>query len=82
MDPLYSLFKIEVLNSPPILEGFQTGIGTYVKLSATLNPKMDGQVEHTIQTLDYMLSVCVIDFKGNSDDHLPLIEFLYNKATI
>ena len=25
-----------------------------------------------------MLRACVIDFKGNWDDHLPLIEFAYN----
>ena len=35
------------------------------------------QVEHTTQTLD-MLRACVIDFKGNRDDHLPLKEFAYN----
>ncbi|WMV09889.1 hypothetical protein MTR67_003274 [Solanum verrucosum] len=27
-----------------------------------------------------MLRVCVIDFKGNWDDHLPLIEFAYNNS--
>ncbi|WMV42031.1 hypothetical protein MTR67_035416 [Solanum verrucosum] len=25
-----------------------------------------------------MLRACMIDFKGNLDDHLPLIEFAYN----
>ncbi|WMV45230.1 hypothetical protein MTR67_038615 [Solanum verrucosum] len=35
---------------------------------------MDGQAECTIQTLEDMLRPCVIDFKGNWDDHLPLIE--------
>ncbi|WMV07709.1 hypothetical protein MTR67_001094 [Solanum verrucosum] len=38
----------------------------------------DGQAERTIQTLEDMLRACVIDFKGNWDDHLPLIEFAYN----
>ena len=27
-----------------------------------------------------MLRACVIDFKGSWDDHLPLIEFAYNKS--
>ena len=27
-----------------------------------------------------MLSACVIDFKGNWDEHLPLIEFVYNNS--
>ncbi|WMV08142.1 hypothetical protein MTR67_001527 [Solanum verrucosum] len=40
----------------------------------------DGQAERTIQTLEYMLRSCVIDFKENWDDHLPLIEFAYNNS--
>ncbi|WMV30388.1 hypothetical protein MTR67_023773 [Solanum verrucosum] len=40
----------------------------------------DGQAEHTIQTLEDVLRACVIDFKGNWDDHLPLIEFAYNNS--
>ncbi|WMV50362.1 hypothetical protein MTR67_043747, partial [Solanum verrucosum] len=40
----------------------------------------DGQVERTIQTLEDMLRTCVIDFKGNWDNHLPLIEFAYNNS--
>lgn len=27
-----------------------------------------------------MLRVCVLDFKGSWDDHLPLIEFSYNNS--
>ncbi|KAL3360868.1 hypothetical protein AABB24_014021 [Solanum stoloniferum] len=27
-----------------------------------------------------MLRACVIDFKGNWDDHRPLIEFVYNNS--
>ncbi|WMV29677.1 hypothetical protein MTR67_023062 [Solanum verrucosum] len=42
------------------------------------HPQTDGKAQHTIQTLEDMLRVCVIDFKGNWDDHLPLIEFAYN----
>ncbi|XP_060178236.1 uncharacterized protein LOC132608184, partial [Lycium barbarum] len=40
----------------------------------------DGQAERTIQTLEEMLRACVLDFKGNWDDHLPLIEFSYNNS--
>ncbi|WMV07518.1 hypothetical protein MTR67_000903, partial [Solanum verrucosum] len=39
-----------------------------------------GQSERTIHTLEDMLRSCVIDFKGNWDDHLPLIEFSYNNS--
>ena len=41
---------------------------------------MDGQAEHTIQTLEYVLRACVIDFKGDWDDHLSLIDFSYNNS--
>ncbi|KAD3640187.1 hypothetical protein E3N88_29410 [Mikania micrantha] len=39
-----------------------------------------GQTERTIQTLEDMLRACVIDFGGNWDDHLPLVEFSYNNS--
>ncbi|WMV13401.1 hypothetical protein MTR67_006786 [Solanum verrucosum] len=61
-------------------DAFQKGLGTNVKLSTTFYPQKDGQAERTIQTLENMLRACVIDFKGNWDDHLPLIEFFYNNS--
>ena len=61
-------------------KSFQKGLGTKVKLSTAFHPQMDGQAERTIQTLENMLRACVIDFKGNWDDHLPLIEFAYNNS--
>ena len=51
-----------------------------MKLSITFHPQTDGKVEHTIQTLEDMLKVFFIDFKGNWDDHLPLIAFVYNNS--
>ncbi|WMV46414.1 hypothetical protein MTR67_039799 [Solanum verrucosum] len=59
---------------------FQIGLGTQMKLSTAFHPQTDGQAERTIQTLEDMLRACVIDFKGNWDDHLPLIEFSYNNS--
>ena len=49
-------------------------------MSTNFHPQTDGQAERTIQTLEDMLRACVIDFKGNWDDHLPLIEFAYNNS--
>ncbi|GJV35997.1 putative reverse transcriptase domain-containing protein [Tanacetum coccineum] len=40
----------------------------------------DGQSERPIQTLEYMLRACVIDFGGSWDTHLPLAEFSYNNG--
>ncbi|WMV25363.1 hypothetical protein MTR67_018748 [Solanum verrucosum] len=48
--------------------------------SPSFKIETDGQAEHTVQTLEDMLRVCVIDFKSNWDDHLPLIEFAYNNS--
>ncbi|WMV50252.1 hypothetical protein MTR67_043637 [Solanum verrucosum] len=56
------------------------GLGTRVKLSTTFHPQTYGQAERTIQNLENMLRACVIDFKGNWDDYLPLIEFSYNNS--
>ncbi|WMV33228.1 hypothetical protein MTR67_026613 [Solanum verrucosum] len=54
------------------------GIGTRVKLIMAFHPQIEGQAEHCIQTLEDMMRVSVIDFKGNWDTQLPLIKFAYN----
>ena len=41
---------------------------------------MDGQTERTIQTLEDMLRMCVLDFKQDWDQYLPLVEFTYNNS--
>ncbi|GJZ30941.1 putative reverse transcriptase domain-containing protein [Tanacetum coccineum] len=51
-----------------------------VGLSTAYHPETDGQNERTIQTLEYMLRACTIDFGGNWDTHLPLVEFSYNNS--
>ncbi|KAL0458746.1 UNVERIFIED_CONTAM: RNA-directed DNA polymerase [Sesamum latifolium] len=42
--------------------------------------KTDGQSERMIQTLEDMMRTCTMEFKGNWDDHLPLMEFAYNNS--
>ncbi|KAJ9554217.1 hypothetical protein OSB04_018262 [Centaurea solstitialis] len=61
-------------------DGLQEGLGTQLKLSTAYHPQTDGQSERTIQTLEDMLRSCVIDFGGNWDTHLPLVEFAYNNS--
>ncbi|GJR53128.1 reverse transcriptase domain-containing protein [Tanacetum coccineum] len=58
----------------------QKALGTRLDMSTTYHPQTDGQSECTIQTLDDMLRVCVFDFGGNWDVHLPLAEFYYNNS--
>ncbi|KAL8115142.1 hypothetical protein AgCh_021824 [Apium graveolens] len=59
---------------------FQECLGTKLNISTAYHPQTDDQSERTIQTIEDMLRVCVLDFKGNWDEHLPLIEFSYNKS--
>ncbi|GJW82725.1 putative nucleotidyltransferase, ribonuclease H [Tanacetum coccineum] len=58
----------------------QKALGTRLDMSTSYHPQMDGQIEDTIQTLEDMLRACVIDFGGNWDVHLPLVEFSYNNS--
>ena len=51
-----------------------------MNLRTVFYPHMYGKAERTIQNLEGMLRACVIDFKGNWDDHLPLIKFAYNNS--
>ncbi|KAJ0623015.1 putative nucleotidyltransferase, Ribonuclease H [Helianthus annuus] len=55
-------------------------MGTHLNLSTAFHTQTDGQTERTIQTLEDMLHSSVIDFGGNWDEHLPLIEFSYNNS--
>ncbi|KAL3523596.1 hypothetical protein ACH5RR_016430 [Cinchona calisaya] len=61
-------------------ESFQRAMGTNLKISTAFHPQIDGQTERTIQTLEDMLRACAIDFKGNWDEYLTLIEFSYNNS--
>ncbi|KAI3810226.1 hypothetical protein L1987_19837 [Smallanthus sonchifolius] len=61
-------------------QSLQSALGTQLNLSTAYHPQTDGQSERTIQTLEDMLRACVIDFKGNWDLHLPLVEFSYNNS--
>ncbi|GKE44416.1 putative reverse transcriptase domain-containing protein, partial [Tanacetum coccineum] len=63
-----------------ILAIIQKALGTRLDLSIAYNPETDGQSERTIQTLEDMLRACAIDFGGNWDTHIPLVEFSYNNS--
>nr|GEY23537.1 putative reverse transcriptase domain-containing protein [Tanacetum cinerariifolium] len=62
-------------------KSLQKVLGTQLDLSTAYNPKTDGQSERTIQTLEDMLRACAMDFGGNWDTHLPLVEFHTTTAT-
>ena len=55
-------------------------MGTKLQFSTAYHPQTDGQSERTIQTLEDMLRACVLDFKTQWDETLPLCEFAYNNS--
>jgi len=59
---------------------FQVEMGTKVQMSTAYHPQTDGQSERTIQTLEDMLRMCVLDWGGHWADHLSLVEFAYNNS--
>ena len=58
----------------------QAAFGTKLNFSTAYHPQSDGQSERTIQTLEDMLRACILDFSGDWDEHLALIEFAYNNS--
>ncbi|GKE00652.1 putative reverse transcriptase domain-containing protein [Tanacetum coccineum] len=58
----------------------QKSLGMNLDMSTAYHPETDGQSERTIQTLEYMLRACVIDFGSDCDKHLPLAEFSNNNS--
>lgn len=49
-------------------------------MSIAYHPQTDGQSERTIQIIEDMLRVRIIDFGGSWDEHLSLVEFAYNNS--
>ena len=49
-------------------------------MSTAFHPQTDGQSERTIKILEDMMRACVLDLKGSWEEHLPLVEFAYNKS--
>ncbi|KAL0282348.1 UNVERIFIED_CONTAM: Retrovirus-related Pol polyprotein from transposon [Sesamum angustifolium] len=58
----------------------QRALGTKLHFSTAFHPQTDGQSKRTIKTLEDMMRACVIEFRGNWDEHLPLMEFMYNNS--
>jgi hypothetical protein len=61
-------------------EKLQSAMGTKLNFSTAYHPQTDGQFERTIQTLEDILRLCVLDFKGSWIRYLPLVEFAYNNS--
>ena len=55
-------------------------LGKRLDFSTTFHSYSDGQPERTIQTLQGMLRICMMDFGDQWDIHLQLIDFAYNNS--
>ena len=55
-------------------------MGTKLDFSTAFHPQTDGQSERTIQALEDMLWMYVMDFEGRWEKYLPLVEFAYNNS--
>nr|GFA97149.1 retrotransposon protein, putative, Ty3-gypsy subclass [Tanacetum cinerariifolium] len=51
-----------------------------LKFSTAFHPQTDGQSERTIQTLEDMLRSCALEWTGNCNDYICLVEFAYNNS--
>ena len=58
----------------------QEALGTRLNFSTAFHPQTDGQSERVIQILEDMLRSCVIDLEGSWDQHIALVEFVYNNS--
>nr|GEX47182.1 reverse transcriptase domain-containing protein [Tanacetum cinerariifolium] len=63
-----------------IVDPLHEALGTRLDMSTAYHPKIDGQSEITIQTLEDMLRASVVDFEKSWDRHLTLVEFSCNNS--
>ncbi|GJT63500.1 retrotransposon protein, putative, ty3-gypsy subclass [Tanacetum coccineum] len=61
-------------------KGLQNAWGTRLKFSTAFHPQTDGETERTIQTLEDMFRACALEWTGNSDEYLCLVELAYNNS--
>ena len=57
-----------------------SNFATRLNFSIAFHPQIDGQSERVIQVLEDMFQGCVLDFPGNWDRYIPLMEFAYNNS--
>ena len=55
-------------------------MGTQLAMSTAYHPQTDGQTERVNRVLQDLLRASILDFGGNWESHLPLVEFVYNNS--
>lgn len=73
MESLWPLYLIETQGSLPNFGGIIEGHGG-LEFSMIFHPQIYGKTKRKNQIVKDMLWACVMDFHGNWDKHLPLID--------
>jgi hypothetical protein len=58
----------------------QHALGTRLDMSTAFHSQTDGQSERVIQVLEDLLRACVLEFGGNWEEHMTLVEFMYKNS--
>ncbi|KAA3483447.1 DNA/RNA polymerases superfamily protein [Gossypium australe] len=74
----YSLGKLVELYVAEIVR--LHGVPYSLHVSTAFYPQTDGQSERVLQVLEDMLRCCILEFEGNWENFLPLVEFAYNNS--
>ena len=59
-------------------KSFEKTMGTWLTISTAFHTQTDGQSERTIKLLEDRWRACVLNHKGNWEEHFPLGEFTNN----
>ncbi|KAA3461709.1 DNA/RNA polymerases superfamily protein [Gossypium australe] len=63
-----------------IWKKLKEALGTKLSFNTAFHPQIDGQSERVIQILEDVLRYCVLEFQGNWEKYLPLVEFAYKNS--
>ena len=72
---LFMISDRGVQNISRFWRSFQEGLGIMVKLSTVFLPQTMVKRRALFKPFEDILRDCIIDFKGNDNKHLPLVEF-------
>ncbi|XP_074355998.1 uncharacterized protein LOC141695667 [Apium graveolens] len=79
--PVSIIFDRDTRFTSHFWKGFQQAWGTRLNFNTAYHPQTDGQSERMIHTLEDMLRACALEWIGDWDKYLYLVEFAYNNSS-